>query len=117
MSSISDQSADIAVEHLLNKLDSSVSCTLLTRFLCIILSLRRTTFGASAAVRRPLPPLIEDRDASILFTFAKNTRPPPPPAGLHLMTVTEVLTATSRFLSCSDAAVFLLTEREHPSHA
>lgn len=37
MSNISDHSADIYVEHLLNKLDSSVSCTLLTRFLSVIL--------------------------------------------------------------------------------
>lgn len=46
MSNISDHSADISVESLLNKLDSSASCILLTRFLCIILEHRTWTLRA-----------------------------------------------------------------------
>lgn len=65
---MSDQSGDISVKYLLNKLDPSLSCILLTRFLCIILEHLTQTLGAgfeasvhgypAAAVWRLFPPLI-----------------------------------------------------------
>lgn len=51
---MSAQSGDISVKYLLNKLDSSLSCILLTRFLCIILEHLTQTLGAGfeASVHR-----------------------------------------------------------------